>query len=81
MLYILNVAIYTSTVYIVPFNACVCNSGIMVIFMVAITKIKYIVHIYVVIRIAMDKVLSDVRSHEFVFPYIEQVLINFDIFI
>lgn len=62
------------------FNVCVYNISIRVIFIIVITKNNYIGYILIKIKIVINHIISNIKRYEFIFLYIKQVMINFDIF-
>lgn len=79
--FIVNIIIYTTAISMIPFNACICNSSIKMIFIIAIIKINCIAYTFVMIIIIINHVISNVKRYEFVPLYNKQAMINFDIFI
>lgn len=81
MPFIINITIYIAVICVIFFNSYICYSSIKIIFMIIFINFGYITQIFIVIRIAIDNFISNIKKYKLIILYIEQVMINLNIII
>lgn len=52
------------------FKFYICYSSIKIIFKIILTNIYYIIQIFIVVKIAIDNDISNIRKYKFIISYI-----------
>lgn len=73
--------LYTDTINMVSFHTSAHYSSIEIIFKITIIEFGCIIFTFVLIGIAVNNIIYDVRGNEFVFLYFEQMVIDLNIVI
>lgn len=78
---IVNIVIYATEIDVISFNSHTCYSNVKIILKITITEVSCITLLFVLIKIAMNYGIHDVRKNEFVIPSLKQLVVNSDVFI
>lgn len=81
MLSIINIIVYAIIIDIVAFNACSHFDIVKIVLKISFQEVKHITFLLILVRVAVDYTIYNIRKNEFIFSYLEQLVIDHNIFI
>ena len=78
---IVNITVYTASIDVISFYTSPRYGNIKIILKISIIEVNCITFTFMLISIAMNNTIYDVKKNEFVFPCFKQMVINLAIFI